>query len=1586
MSSSNYDVKVKLSTVGDREAAQNLDRIAMSAAKLQTQQERLNAASTVSETKAVQLGTAYIKQAQAVTQLQASMARLATTHDAASTSMSALGLTMVGAMAAFALAYRAFSEVTKGIKEFADSGIELNALLETSRLGIAATILSYRNYRDEQGNVIKGQQALDMAFMEGGNIQRLLQREAFNTTATLQQMLQAYQQLQIGASTQKTTSTELAAFVATLGNFATASGRSFEELSAQTSRVLQGVLTIRNPILAVLRGMGVSNETVKSWIQQGVAVEKIQGLLVEFLKIGPAINQSWTGILSNVKDVIQQMSGAAMGPIMESLKSLGNEFIGAFTTTFEQGGRKVTQISDEAKIQARLIGETLRLAFESALEVIRRMWAVWNSGSSDMKATLLDIALKFAEWKVIIGDIAEGLLRVGKHSLIPLQVGLGANALSIGDIATAKEKFEWIQKLIDEDVAYTMGTVGRASTRAKAIADERKRIMDAMQPREGDYSFIGPVKTPGMGQPNPMPIDTKKLDAEVAEFVRKTNEMWDQANAYTEQGLARKLALLDAEQEKENDLAEKAVNRMIEHGYDYEMAQELYDTYFYASLVRRDAKKRDAIEADKRIDAEYNAWRLGIEDRLADELLAVTRNYYDKEAAEIEKKRDRDLREINAREARDLKAAEHKEDYDRERAAAQKLSDARIAMMEEEKRSIIGYRRKWEEEAQKIIRTTDSISGGMAAGLAKIRAGMVSTTEAVSELVVAIWNDLGKAFEDGFYNILSGKFDSLKDVFKSLWDSILKDFSRMLAQMLQRWLITGETMGSGEGLFGGLFKGQTNYGAKYDSSSNITSLPVGVSYSQVSGGTATQSGAYGGGSTGILGRYGGIIGGGVAAGAAVSGIANASGAPGWNTGAMIGGGIAIADSVITSIITGAAVGATYMVIGAVVGAIVGGIVGVLTAPNTEGHVYSYGMSAQEGRNVRSQVSGGALDLYKASGLDDRAGFATSVRKYINEYLMKSFWEVHAGTTEDMTADWKRLFSQIVPTEMLHTLFGQTAVGGQDYAGISGGVRFGEAISDPNAPLARMLIGLGFSVDKVREIAGKIDSYADDPQKFLDWLNTLVGVVTGLHRNVERLGWTSAQIQADITKTAGMTDQERLAKSAADLTQLAKELSLYTGDEQIKKAQELNAAVDQYWADQEAAIKKLMDMADQLHTSIAKALESMRDALAITTGTGTQESQWLYKLYGNRAAGPGVDTSTGLMGTILGTADVTKLPALVQEAITLITNLFNLLNARLKEIYTLQAQNQTLTGQFNQNALDTLYTSGQPGALGTGTTTSDLGFMLMKAQQTSGQEQLDWIARLQNAAAARYQDELQQIKAVEQGVKDLHKSVEQQKWGFAYDAAGTPQAQAGMLMDRIKSLMGQIKDATSTEQLGQITGEIQSLTSQYWGMSDKSQGALGFVSSILDKMTAAADKQYAALFEKITADNAAITDMLKSTGGLLAAAEVDTTATLKKLDSDLTTLDELLGVRFQSSIQSIVDANAPLKKALEDDIPLFTSAGTSVGDLGRAADGATGSLNGLKTVIDDIVTNYTPGGGAGNAPSPVWAIRNNPNLIASRTGR
>lgn len=631
------------------------------------------------------------------------------------------------------------------------------------------------------------------------------------------------------------------------------------------------------------------------------------------------------------------------------------------------------------------------------------------------------------------------------------------------------------------------------------------------------------------------------------------------------------------------------------------------------------------LDKAKEHDRAHLAFLQDAEMQHADVMLSITDDSFQKHWALIE--RDFDKRKAVVDRTKDLSQDER----DHLIANARAEADAREAQLTREANSWDGYRRTLQETIDRLRKYTNDYTSGVTMGFAQISLSVKTSTELMAGLVVGLWDSMGNAFETGFYDVLMGKFSSLKDVLTGLWSDIAKSFSKMVTGMVQDW-IAGQ--------------------------SKMQGLPDGT-YGRVNGG----------GLSGILGGNvgSGLYGAGVgyAGGSMIGGF---SGAPGWSTGATIGG---VLGGVGAGLATGAAVGSIVPIIGTIIGAIIGGLVGVLAAPNTEQHAFLPPGSTGADQSmipVANRMGASALGIYGTSGLGGRTGWGQSVNAVLAQYRAEHGFEVHAGSAGDMQGDFDQLLKTIIPQEMLHALFGQKPSGGQDYAGISGGSSYKFSMATDEGPFVQMLKGLGFTFQKIQDVAGQIDLKA--PDDFMKYLNALVGVVVGFNNLSKDLGKTPSDWFSQFGKDA--TAPPQFASAAQNLIDLAGELSLYSGDEQIAKAQELLQLGSQYRDSQVAYMKQLYDLQESISKSVNDQIRGMKLDLL---GDPEKKNFLLNE----------VDSLMGDLGRATTAGQVSEIMASIQRDLGQVWGLDKTAGAEsLIEKILRQAQ-QTATDKINQFA-------------------------------------------------------------------------------------------------------------------------------------------------------------------------------------------------------------------------------------------------------------------------------------------------------------
>lgn len=1639
MNSTEYPVQVKLSTVGSEGMQTELKNISN---VMGVMQDKL-----ASVTEGARRLSVTFRQADAdgnkysitMRQLKDNMNALGTSTAGAGQFMNDFIARMTGAMAVLGMAQRVFMNAVGALQDFAKSGVELNSLLETSQLGIAATITSYRQYRDEQGNVIKGEAALRMAFSEAANIQKLLQREAFNTTATLEQMLTAYQRLQIGAGSQKTTSQELVHFVGTLGNLARVTGQSFDELASQTQRVLMGVFTIRSPILAILRSMGIDNDTIRSWVRTGEAVHKVNEALNAYAKIGPEINKTWSGVMSNIQDVTQQLSAAGMSSLMESVKTVGNEFVGNFTRTFTEGGVRITEVTEEAKQNARAIGEALRLAFEIGVGAIKGFFSAWRTGSTDFKTTMVTILESMASLKSYAEAIGTAITNMTKTSLIPFMAAMAQRDIAMFNPEGAREKIKWIWETLKADKEMTFNFVENEKKREEALKREKEYIRTSiMTAGPGSADFVGPnPATPGIGEPNPYKMSeaAKETIERWKDFIKTLGSKVETAGLT---GLSKSLAdnqlhfdqlvqSIDNWRKKLKTLtpddlrasglgsvegALEAAKGRAKEKLERDDSKSIADAEakyreLYARIGRLSHDSADDQIEDKRRIAQaelvrqatelasfanteeemlaliqlFNMKKKQINDQadrerterfenemavLQDQLDAVSRDSYTRERAAVEKSFDAEKKNIEAR------YGELSERAQKEVALARQVRDAKLALIAEEQASIIGFRRQAEDDAKKIILSTDSIAGGVSLGIAKMKQTIVSTTEAVGDFVAGVWNSLGQAFETGFYDILAGKFENLQEVLKGLWDSILKDFSKMLTQMLMRWLLLGDEMGSGRGGVAGALQGLlggSNAVYTPGGTANNGSGTVGLNNSGgipgLQGGAPLRNGQQQGGD---LGGYIGLAAGiGTAAYGLYSGVSslfkpNMTSTPtyqgqslgqvadfgGPGGGALAAGGLAVAAgtlvaaqaAVTVGLLTAAAASAAT-VVGLIVAAalLVAAVLVEIFSGKQEGHIYVAMSDAFEKSGARSVIGtfvGQVIDTTAnfVGTLALKAAGGEGVQKYMQAY-QKAFKDIYgnakfdfaAGSPEDLQKDIETFFKTTLPTMAMRAAFGQIGFdpnGNRDAVGGMAGMDWNmnnplfmdqngnwvkKQLYDPNAPIPMLLTGIGFSADAIGEIAQKLASGVDI-EKFKKDLMELVEIVVGFGDLGAQLGRSVSEWR---TFFAGQAAQKGTAAEFSGGISFLKGQGLIleslTGDERLAAAKQLLQDSSDLMNKMAQALQSIFDMIDNIQKTTATTIQTYRDKL----------------LKPSELEAAARDRIVGDFSAITDAANPSEVQAAWQ---TVMKDLSQVLDAIVARMTAIKALQQSYVDFRTQMAKDSSvqFTTDPAGWLAKNQ--SEIDAVTNALESATGDDAIENARKLLSLTQERYNNELQMLGRVNAAITSIQETHDATNQNLTMQGIGHVEvdpatgkktwvpdihAQGDYLKSQYDSLMGQLASAQTPEEVQRIYSKLQNIISQ---LAAQPQDPARYAESrqILQGMNDASTKTAQDLLKKW---GKTLDEDLSGTGSKLKTGE---TALVTALDAAEKDFEKYLGLMNDASVyatNSLNDFATALVTAMND---------------------------------------------------------------------
>lgn len=800
---------------------------------------------------------------------------------------------------------------------------------------------------------------------------------------------------------------------------------------------------------------------------------------------------------------------------------------------------------------------------------------------------------------------------------------------------------------------------------------------------------------------------------------------------------------------------------------------------------------------------------------------------------------------------------------------------------------------------KKNILLGDSLTAGLDAFIAKIK----TAAEATRDFVVSSAEALQTGLSDSIFAVISGQADSLKLTFQNLWKSILQSYSKFLAEMALGWA-KSKLLGylKSDGIASG-----TGISSPFLANDGTTD----------NGGTLPGAGAKAGGS-GLSGIAAGLGIGALVAGASAPNtwLGNQLSQIGMTIGAMIGGWVGVAIAAV-------------------------GLIASALAPRPADKSESFNAAAylpggsgwgnserdSQGRAVISSWSGQMADLFR---MDDAGG----AKKLYAEFQKSLFaivgsmtGTIAAGSQGDFDSDWKQFFGKMLPRMALSAAFGQTGMGGPSpgmgasfdsmlnpyFSGLGDSAH--SQLFDPGAPIPKFLAGLGMTADSIGILASRIQS--DDPQKLMDYITGLATVLIGFRDNIVNLGKSASEIMAGQDAAKNAAPAEAFKTSADNLIQLASELSMYTGDEQITKAKELNDAVAQRYQDELAEIQKIRDLMAAADKSITTLIERIDNS--------QKGADWLLQDQRNAATGAAWNLGQATTPDQVqkwGDAAIQAAGAVLDVLLARLTQAKSILQG----ITDLQTAFSTV-GTTVQRALDL-----QNRALDTFLAdTTKLGKDLAAASKLSGQAQIDALAKVGTSAKDLYDRLSSMLQAIAENTTALHDSIAKQIWQIGYDAAN-PQAQAGMIQSQVSDLYAQLAKAQSPEEVQRITNEIQSLMSTYLNLFPKDdprrKAAEQFVIDFLKRTEKAADSAYSDMEKKLTKARDTIIATLTATATALGTVIDGLSTEIATWKTWLGDLRDQIDAKLTGMIDSIVATNEQLRIELEKTKILFTNLNES----------------------------------------------------------
>lgn len=369
----------------------------------------------------------------------------------------------------------AFIELVTGIYQAVAAGVEFNKTIENTRLGMAALLESEGKFT-QGGKILSGTEAMNAALAQSDKIIKQLQYDNLQTVATFEQLSRAYQSALAPGLAVGFNLDQVRQFTLSMVQAAAAMQLPFEQMAEEIRSLLRGSITPRNTIIAT--NLGITNEDIRKYKGDAQGLfDFIMGKLSEFSKYGPILQQTFTGLTSNLTDVFRMMAGEAGKGYFEYLKgvmaSLTNYM--ADTSNAAEGIKlrpgAVQMFSDFFTVVEALTQTMLALGGAIAL-VTSALGAMGRSAAQPFKnlSESLDGTVAKLKW------VDEYLKRINREKLIDPKMYLEDTNLGMAPSwSNTDVKSDKAQKDATISITEAIDKRSRAEARLGQIEYERAR-------------------------------------------------------------------------------------------------------------------------------------------------------------------------------------------------------------------------------------------------------------------------------------------------------------------------------------------------------------------------------------------------------------------------------------------------------------------------------------------------------------------------------------------------------------------------------------------------------------------------------------------------------------------------------------------------------------------------------------------------------------------------------------------------------------------------------------------------------------------------------------------------------------------------------------------------------------------------------------------------------------------------------------------------------------------------------------------------------------------------------------------------------
>lgn len=285
-------------------------------------------------------------------------------------------------------------------------GVEFNAQLESAELGIASVVAAQAKLVDSSGKAVDGAEALAVAIGMSKEQMFQLRVAGLETAATTSQLVEAFQQAVGPGLAAGLGLDQIRQVTIQLVQAASAIGVPMDQLGQEVRSILEGSIDVNS---RVAKTLGISNEMVKNWKEQGKLAEELGKRMSAFTEAGKLAADTFAVVKSNAAEAAESLLGIVTSGFIDQLKNgLKDATAGIFDT-------KTLGVKDEFQEAIKLaqelttnVGEFLADGIRGTVALVRE----FNDWLKDNRKQVDELLGAFGLIVDAVGDLLGFIARI----------------------------------------------------------------------------------------------------------------------------------------------------------------------------------------------------------------------------------------------------------------------------------------------------------------------------------------------------------------------------------------------------------------------------------------------------------------------------------------------------------------------------------------------------------------------------------------------------------------------------------------------------------------------------------------------------------------------------------------------------------------------------------------------------------------------------------------------------------------------------------------------------------------------------------------------------------------------------------------------------------------------------------------------------------------------------------------------------------------------------------------------------------------------------------------------------------------------